>query len=45
MLLNTINAMRRLLDANADWHYFINISGADYPMIPAITLRQFLGKY
>lgn len=45
MLLNTINAMRQLLDLSSDWHYFINISGADYPMIPQVMLRQLLGRY
>lgn len=45
MLLNTINAMRELLDFSADWHYFINLSGADYPLVSQKTVRQSLGKH
>lgn len=45
MLLNTINAMRELLRFNADWDYFINISGADYPLVSQNTIRQMLGRH
>eukprot|EP00177_Eucheuma_denticulatum_P000441 GFKZ01000762.1.p1 GENE.GFKZ01000762.1~~GFKZ01000762.1.p1 ORF type:complete len:482 (-),score=68.64 GFKZ01000762.1:636-2000(-) len=43
MLLNTINAMRLLLDLPQRWHYFINLSGADYPLINPATQRKLLG--
>ncbi|KAI0563315.1 Xylosyltransferase family GT14 [Gracilaria domingensis] len=43
MLLNTISAMRLLLEEDDKWDYFINISGADYPLITAETQRQLLG--
>lgn len=45
MLLNTINAMRELLDFKSDWHYFINISGADYPLVSQTMMRQMLGRH
>lgn len=45
MLLNTINAMRQLLKLNAKWHYFINLSGADYPLVSQHTMRTLLGKH
>lgn len=45
MLLNTINAMRELLRFNADWDYFINISGADYPLVSQTTMRTMLGVH
>lgn len=45
MLLNTINAMRALLEHGATWHYFINLSGADYPVVSQITIRRLLGAH
>lgn len=42
MLLNTINAMRLLLDVG-HWDYFINLSGADYPLLDVRAQRQLLG--
>lgn len=45
MLLNTINAMRHLLKVDSKWHYFINISGADYPLVSQRTMRSMLGKH
>lgn len=44
MLLNTINAMRLLIDEDKSWDYFINLSGADYPLITAGMQRQLLGQ-
>lgn len=44
MLLNTINAMRLLIDEDAKWDYFINLSGADYPLLSAHSQRSFLGR-
>lgn len=43
MLLNTINAMRLLLDEDETWDYFINISGSDYPLLTPETQRRLLG--
>lgn len=43
MLLNTINAMRLLLDIHPHWDYFTNLSGADYPLISPTTVRRLLG--
>ena len=43
MLLNTINAIRLLLDVDKKWDYFINISGSDYPLIDAKSQRKLLG--
>lgn len=43
MLLNTISAIRLLLNTNSSWHYFINISGADYPLLAPHTIRKLLG--
>ncbi|CDF40214.1 Xylosyltransferase, family GT14 [Chondrus crispus] len=44
MLLNTINGLSALLRASTTWDYFINISGSDYPLVSANTLRQLLGS-
>lgn len=44
MLLNTINAISLLLRRHKTWHYFVNISGADYPLISPKTMRVLLGK-
>lgn len=44
MLLNTINAMRLLIDKDNNWDYFINLSGADYPLITANLQRKLLGQ-
>lgn len=44
MLLNTINAMHLLIDKDTSWDYFINLSGADYPLVTARTQRKLLGK-
>lgn len=44
MLLNTINAMSVLLQISADWDFFINLSGSDYPLVSPLALRQLLGS-
>lgn len=43
MVLNTINAISQLLKMSDQWHYFINLSGSDYPLVSAKTLRDILG--
>ncbi len=44
MLLNTINGMQLLLEKGADWDFFINLSGSDYPLISPAQQRAFLGS-
>lgn len=44
MVLNTIKAMKFLLDRNDDWDYMINISGSDYPLVTPLVQRRLLGK-
>lgn len=43
MVLNTIHGMRSLLDRDNTWSYFVNLSGADYPLLDANTIRFLLG--
>ncbi|KAI0561340.1 Xylosyltransferase family GT14 [Gracilaria domingensis] len=43
MVLNTLHAMTELLKY-PDWHYFINLSGHDYPLVPPYLPRQLLGS-
>lgn len=43
MLLNTLNAIEILLEASLDWDFFINLSGADYPLVSPYALRKLLG--
>eukprot|EP00177_Eucheuma_denticulatum_P005941 GFKZ01010832.1.p1 GENE.GFKZ01010832.1~~GFKZ01010832.1.p1 ORF type:complete len:414 (+),score=59.20 GFKZ01010832.1:504-1745(+) len=45
MVLNTINAMKFLLEHNQDWHYFINLSGSDYPLVSTAQQRELLGRH
>lgn len=45
MVLNTINAMKVLLEKNLEWHYFINISGSDYPLVSPLFQRRLLGRH
>lgn len=42
MLLNTIDAMRLLAHVDRSWEYFINLSGADYPLLDPMTIRKLL---
>lgn len=44
MLLNTINGMSQMLRASPKWDFFINLSGNDYPLASADTLRQLFGS-
>lgn len=44
MLLNTINSMRLLIDEDKNWDYFVNLSGADYPLITPNLQRKLLGQ-
>jgi hypothetical protein len=43
MVLNTIEAMKFLLDKDSTWDYFINLSGSDYPLVPALFIRKLFG--
>lgn len=43
MLLNTINAIHLLTELSVPWDYFINLSGADYPLQSPRSLRIILG--
>eukprot|EP00172_Hildenbrandia_rubra_P000336 Plantae.Rhodophyta-Hildenbrandia_rubra.ctg11590.p1 GENE.Plantae.Rhodophyta-Hildenbrandia_rubra.ctg11590~~Plantae.Rhodophyta-Hildenbrandia_rubra.ctg11590.p1 ORF type:complete len:426 (-),score=58.47 Plantae.Rhodophyta-Hildenbrandia_rubra.ctg11590:791-2068(-) len=43
LVINTVNAMQRLLDLG-DWDYFTNLSAGDYPFVEAKELRRHLGK-
>lgn len=45
MLLNTISAMNILLQHDIQWDYFINLSGADYPLLQPSSIRSLLGQY
>lgn len=42
MVLNILNAMETALDRNADWDYWINISGSDYPLVSPENQRKLL---
>lgn len=44
MVINTMNAMQAALDAASDWHFFINISGSDYPLVSPANQRVFLAS-
>ncbi len=44
MAINTMNAMQVALDAG-DWDYFINISGADYPLVAPAQQRALLAPF
>lgn len=43
MILNTLAAMEFLLDL-PDWHFFINLSGSDYPIIHPSVPRTLLAE-
>jgi len=43
MVTNTLSAMTFLLRMNKKWQYFINLSAADYPTVPAEEQRRLLG--
>lgn len=42
MVLNNLNAMQQALLLSDDWTYFINISGADYPLVSPKNQRRLL---
>lgn len=44
MLLNTLSAMEFLLSLRREWSYFINLSGADYPLVNTETMAHLLGQ-
>ncbi|BCS54647.1 glycosyl transferase [Geobacter sp. SVR] len=37
-----LEAIRHLLAADADWKYYINLSGQDYPIKPLPTIKEIL---
>lgn len=43
-LLSTLDAITFLLNQSTEWKYFINLSGADYPMIKPNHIRELLGS-
>lgn len=44
MVLNTLAAMTYALRVDNSWNYFINLSGADYPLVSAINQRRLLAR-
>ncbi|CAN8074541.1 unnamed protein product [Agarophyton chilense] len=42
-VLNTLNGISFLLERDDTWDYFINLSGADYPLVTPNQLRHVLG--
>ncbi|KAI0566057.1 Xylosyltransferase family GT14 [Gracilaria domingensis] len=42
-VLNTLNGMSFLLDQDDTWDYFINLSGADYPLVTPDQMRDVFG--
>lgn len=42
MVQAELDGMKYLLDIDAQWHYFINLSGQDYPLKSQKIIRQFL---
>ncbi|WP_418124467.1 beta-1,6-N-acetylglucosaminyltransferase [Chryseobacterium sp. PTM-20240506] len=42
MIQAELNAMEYLLNVNAEWDYFVNLSGEDYPLKSQNIIRQFL---
>lgn len=44
MVQAELNGMQYLLSVNAQWDYFINLSGQDFPLQPQDHIRDFLGK-
>lgn len=39
-----LRGMARLLEMNADWEFFINLSGQDFPLKSQKAIKAFLGK-
>lgn len=44
MVLNTIGAMTLAHNVDKKWDYFINLSGADYPLLSARSQRRLLAR-
>lgn len=44
MVFNTIGAMTLAYQKDATWDYFINLSGADYPLVSATDQRRLLAR-
>lgn len=44
MVQAELNGMKHLLEMNADWDYFINLSGQDYPLKSQKIISQFLSE-
>lgn len=44
MVLNTISAMTLALEKHPTWHYFINLSGADYPLLSVVNQSRLLAR-
>lgn len=44
MVQAELDGINFLLNANAEWDYFINLSGQDYPLKSQKIIRQFLTK-
>jgi len=44
MVTNSLAAMRLALALDGGWEYFLNLSGADYPLVSAVNQRRLLGR-
>lgn len=44
MVLNTLAAMALALRVDSNWHYFINLSGSDYPLLSARNQQLLLAR-
>lgn len=44
MVTNTISAMTLALEKHKTWHYFINLSGADYPLVSPDVQASILAR-
>jgi len=45
MVQAELNGMKYLLSINADWDFFINLSGQDFPLRTQDEIRTFLSKH
>lgn len=45
MVQAELNGMKHLLSINADWDFFINLSGQDFPLRTQDEIRTFLSKH
>lgn len=44
MVTNTLSAMTMALEKSSNWHYFINLSGADYPLLSMERQMSLLAR-